>query len=81
MVLTWVSAGEALTLAMREMLTPFAIMLFAALTMLMPCAFCSAAPDRLTLEEADELIDEPSTATFPAVAEPMSVAPATVSTT
>ena len=75
------SAGAELTLVMLEMLTPFAIMLFAALTMLIPIAFCSAAPERLTLDEAEELIDEPSTATFPAVADPMSVAPATVSTT
>jgi hypothetical protein len=81
MVLTWVTAGAELTLAMWEMLTPFATMLFAAFTMFRACAFCSAAPDNSTLDVAVVLIFEPSTATFSAVAEPMFVGPTTVVTT
>ena len=81
MVLTWVTAGAELTLAMWEMLTPFATMLFAAFTMFRACAFCSAAPDNSTLDVAVVLIFEPSTAMFSAVAEPMLVGPSTVVTT
>jgi hypothetical protein len=80
MLLIWETAGAELTLAMWDMLTPFATMLFAALTIFRACAFCSAAPDSSTLELAVVLILEPSTATFSAVAEPMSVGPATVVT-
>jgi len=65
---------------MCDMLTPFATMLFAALTILMACAFCSAAPDSSTLETSVVLILEPSTAMFSAVAEPMVVGPTTVVT-
>jgi hypothetical protein len=80
MLLTWETAGAELTLAMWDMLTPFATMLFAALTILIACAFCSAAPDRSTLDVVVVLILEPSTAMFSAVAEPMFVGPSTVVT-
>lgn len=65
---------------MWDMLTPFATMLFAALTIFTACAFCSAAPDSSTLDIEVVLILEPSTAIFSAVAEPMVVGPTTVVT-
>lgn len=49
MLLTWFKVGVEFMFVVRAILTPFATMLPAAFTMLIAVAFCSAAPERLTL--------------------------------
>ncbi len=81
MLLTWLRVGVELRLAVRAMLTPFATILPAALTRLIARAFCSAAPERLTMEDSLSVTFDPSRAMFCAEAELKLVGPFTVSMT
>ena len=81
MLLTWLRVGVELRLVVRAMLTPLETILPAALTRLIARAFCSAAPDKLTMEDSLSVTFDPSSAMFCAEAELKLVGPFTVSMT